>query len=149
MCVKRILFLILKYLPFQVSYIRKLVSCKESKISPLSIHQVLRIPVVKVQLFSPVNTSQKNKFFIKDSFSKCDQIRRSFQIRLHLVEKSLMKSFTFCARGNFDAFGKPKRNMCMSDIKEFTKEYINQSEISLSFFGIAIFFKRFKMKKKA
>ena len=37
----------------------------------------------------------------------------------------------------------------MSDIKEFTKEYINQSEISLSFFGIAIFFKRFKMKKKA
>ena len=36
-------------------------------------------------------TAQKIKFFIKDFFSKCDQIR-SFQLK-----KSLMENFIFCA----------------------------------------------------
>ena len=34
-------------------------------------------------------TAQKMKFSIKDSFSKCDQIRR--------VKNSLMENFIFCA----------------------------------------------------
>ena len=41
--------------------------------------------------------SQKMKFFIKDLFSKCDQIRRKPRIRSHLLKKSLMENFIFCA----------------------------------------------------
>ena len=37
------------------------------------------------------------KFSIKDLFSKCDQIRRKLRIRSHLLKKSLMKNFIFCA----------------------------------------------------
>ena len=37
------------------------------------------------------------KFSIKDFFSKCDQIRSFLQIWSHLLKKSLMKNFIFCA----------------------------------------------------
>ena len=37
------------------------------------------------------------KFFIKDFFSKCDQIRRNSQIWPYLLKKSLMENFIFCA----------------------------------------------------
>ena len=37
------------------------------------------------------------KFSIKDSFSKCDQIRRKLRICSHLLKKSLMETFLFCA----------------------------------------------------
>ena len=39
----------------------------------------------------------KNNFSIKDFFSKCDQIRRKLQIWSHLLKKSLMENFIFCA----------------------------------------------------
>ena len=42
-------------------------------------------------------TAQKIKFFNKDFFSKCDQIRRFLRIWSHLLKKSLMENFTFCA----------------------------------------------------
>ena len=42
-------------------------------------------------------TAQKMKFFIKDFFSKCDQIRRKLKISEHLLKKSLMENFIFCA----------------------------------------------------
>ena len=42
-------------------------------------------------------TAQKMKFFIEDFFSKCDQICRKLQIWTHLLEKSLMENFIFCA----------------------------------------------------
>ena len=32
-----------------------------------------------------------------DFFSKCDQIRRNLQIWSHLLKKSLMENFIFCA----------------------------------------------------
>ena len=44
-----------------------------------------------------VITAQKMKFSIKDFFSKCDQIRSFLQIWSHLLKKSLMKNFIFCA----------------------------------------------------
>ena len=34
------------------------------------------------------------KFYIKDFFSKCDQIRRKLS---YLLKKSLMENFIFCA----------------------------------------------------
>ena len=37
------------------------------------------------------------KFSIKDFFSKCDQILRELQIWSHLLKKSLMENFSFCA----------------------------------------------------
>ena len=44
-----------------------------------------------------IYTAQKMKFSIKDFFSKCDQIRSFQRIRLHLLKKSLMENFIFCA----------------------------------------------------
>ena len=37
------------------------------------------------------------KFSIKDFFSKCDQIRSNLRIWSHLLKKSLMENFVFCA----------------------------------------------------
>ena len=37
------------------------------------------------------------KFSFKDFFSKCDQIRRKLQIWSHILKKSLMENFIFCA----------------------------------------------------
>ena len=44
-----------------------------------------------------VHTAQKMKFSIKDLFSKCDQIRKILRIWSHLLKKSLMEKFIFCA----------------------------------------------------
>ena len=46
---------------------------------------------------SKIFTSQKMKFSIEDFFSKCDQIRIKLRIWSHLLKKSLMKNFIFCA----------------------------------------------------
>ena len=42
-------------------------------------------------------TAQKMKFPIKDFFSKWDRIRRKLRIWSHLLKKSLMENFIFCA----------------------------------------------------
>ena len=44
-----------------------------------------------------VDTEQKMKFSIKDLFSKCEQIHRKLWIWSHLLKKSLMENFIFCA----------------------------------------------------
>ena len=57
-------------------------------------------------------TALKMKFSIKDFFSKCDQIRSFMQIWSHLLKKSLMETFIFCAvnaiikESTFDFFRK-------------------------------------------
>ena len=43
------------------------------------------------------STAQKTKFYIKDFLSKCDQIRSFLRIWSHLLKKSLMENFIFCA----------------------------------------------------
>ena len=53
---------------------------------------------IRTKRFQKVNhTAQKMKFFIKDFFSKCDQIRRKLPVWSHLLKKSLMGNFIFCA----------------------------------------------------
>ena len=42
-------------------------------------------------------TAQKVKFSIHSFSSNCDQIRRKLQLGSHLLEKSLMENFIFCA----------------------------------------------------
>ena len=44
-----------------------------------------------------IHTAQKMKFCTKDFFSKCDQIRRKLRIWSHLLKKSLIENFIFCA----------------------------------------------------
>ena len=43
------------------------------------------------------DATQKMKFSINNFFSKCDQIRGKLLIRSHLLKKSLMDNFIFCA----------------------------------------------------
>ena len=43
------------------------------------------------------NTAQKMKFSIKDLFSKCGQTQSFLRIWSHLLKKSFMKDFSFCA----------------------------------------------------
>ena len=50
---------------------------------------------IKREYFS--DNTQKMKFFIKDFFSKFDKIRRKQRIWPHLLKKSLMENFIFCA----------------------------------------------------
>ena len=42
-------------------------------------------------------TAQKIKFSIKDFLNRCDQIRRELRIWSHLLKKSLMQNFIYCA----------------------------------------------------
>ena len=42
-------------------------------------------------------TPEKMKFSIKDSFSKCNQIRNFLRIWSHLLKKSFMGNFIFSA----------------------------------------------------
>ena len=55
-------------------------------------------------IFSSPTTAQKRKFFIKNFFSKCDQIRCFLRIWLHLLKKSLMENFIFCEVHFFASF---------------------------------------------
>ena len=57
------------------------------------VPRILTLP--KNILFA--DTSQKMKFSIKDFLSKCDQIRSLLPIWSHLLKKSLMENFIFCA----------------------------------------------------
>ena len=49
------------------------------------------------------HTAQKMKSSIKDLFSKCDQIRRTLWICLHLLKESLIENLIFLAVPRFCA----------------------------------------------
>ena len=44
-----------------------------------------------------LQTAQKMKFPINNFFSKCDRIRSFLRIWSHLLKKSLLENFAFCA----------------------------------------------------
>ena len=52
--------------------------------------------MTQIQNYSTI-TAQKTKFSIKGFFSICDQISRKLRIWSHLLKKSLMENFIFCA----------------------------------------------------
>ena len=52
--------------------------------------------VVYLQILKAL-TAQQMKSFIEGLLSKCDQICRRLRIRSHLLKKSLMENFIFCA----------------------------------------------------
>ena len=49
------------------------------------------------------------KFFIKDLFSKCDQIRSFLRIWSNLLNKSLTENFLVSADGKLDNFEKDRQ----------------------------------------
>ena len=54
-------------------------------------------PVYMIKITERDYTAEKMKFFVKDFFSKCDQIRRFSRIWSYLQKKSLTENFIFCA----------------------------------------------------
>ena len=50
----------------------------------------------KITRLSTSYTAQKLRFYIKDFFSKCDQIRSFRRIWSYLLKRSLMKNLIFC-----------------------------------------------------
>ena len=70
----------------------------EFKILPLYGNMRIREnPYSDIFYSMHVPIAQKMKFSIKDLFSKCDQIRSFLRIWSHLLKKSLMENFNFCA----------------------------------------------------
>ena len=67
------------------------------KISFLMQHEFITEAYLENIQTSEMDTVQKIKFSIEDFFSKCDQIRRNLRIWSHLLKKSVMESFIFCA----------------------------------------------------
>ena len=58
---------------------------------------VLMLKSRRLVVVSSRNTAQKRKLSIKGFFSKYDQIRSLLRIWSHLMKKSLMENFIFCA----------------------------------------------------
>ena len=58
---------------------------------------IAAIHYIKRTGFTSKTTAQKMRFSIMDFFSKCDQISRKLWIWSHLLKKSLMENFIFCA----------------------------------------------------
>ena len=48
-------------------------------------------------IMNSIVTAHKMKFSITDFFSKFDKIHRKLRIWSHLLEKSIMENFIFCA----------------------------------------------------
>ena len=49
------------------------------------------------KFFNELVPAQKIKFSVNDFFSKCDQIHNLQRTRSHLLKKSFMENFIFCA----------------------------------------------------
>ena len=104
--------------------------CKKAFLKNLA--KFREIKFVMETSFSTI--SQKVKFSNKDFFSKCDQINRKLRIWSHLLKKSLMENFNFCAAYNCRPLkeGELKRglfHLCLSDnLATFFKTSITQNK---------------------
>ena len=63
--------------------------------------RIAHIKLLNQKVIYHKSTAQKMKFFINDFFSKCDQICSFLRVWSHLLRKSLMKNFIFCAVHKF------------------------------------------------
>ena len=64
---------------------------------PEKVHITAKFQKSEFDKHATSGVAQKMKFSIKDFFSKCDQIRIFLRIWSHLLKKSLMENFGFCA----------------------------------------------------
>ena len=58
---------------------------------------LVKLKQIRFVVYLASFTAQKMKFSIKDIFSNSDQSRRFLRIWSHLLKKSLMENFIFCA----------------------------------------------------
>ena len=92
-----------------------------------SVH--LKVPIT---LF---HTAEKMKFSIKDFCNKCDKIRRKLWIWSHLLKKSLMENFIFCAVSEnymvYRSLSHPSRNISdSSDSRIYQNSLVSHPNIS-------------------
>ena len=73
----------------------------------------------KVRAWFTICTAQKNKFSVKDFFSKCDQIHSFLQIWSHLLNKCFMENSIFVK--------------CWLDVKEFAVSKLQWIQSGLQF----------------
>ena len=90
---------------------------------------------------SEKHTEQKIKFSIKDFFSKGDQILRKLRIWSHLLKKSLMENFIFCAVSTpTTRSAQPKlfliffNKWCLFDRDSIVAKMFNLDRISIAWF---------------
>ena len=62
------------------------------------------------------------KFSVKNFFSKCDQIRKKLRIWSHLLKKSLMENFIFCAVTSMKRLIMLQKMTGYSFVNKFLKE---------------------------
>ena len=67
----------------------------ESRVYILNDVKIFEYPDSAILLLH--SRHKKMKFFIKDFFSKYDQMHSFLRIYSHLLKKSLMENFIFCA----------------------------------------------------
>ena len=71
-------------------------------------------------------TGQKMKFSMKDFFSKCDRISGFLRIWSHLLKKSLMENFIFCAVSSIAYHFEKSKYFILSHILQYTaKGYLD------------------------
>ena len=77
---------------FSACHMYKMEASRTQKLKNLDICKTIEGRVDRL-----IRTAQKMKFSINNFSSKCDQIRRKLQIWSHLLTKSLVENFIFCA----------------------------------------------------
>ena len=65
--------------------------------SELNVLNSQGVSTTIIRSFIVLFTAQNRNFFIKDFFNKYDQIRSFLRIWSHLLKKSLLENFIFCA----------------------------------------------------
>ena len=77
------------------------------------------------KLPASIDTAQKLKFFIKDFFNKCDQIRSFLQNGSHLLKKSLMETSFYV---QFEFIKETLYNGIKSTFEKGKGQFSNQSD---------------------
>ena len=84
------------------------------------------VRLLNLRVKAAVVTAQKMKFSIKDFFNKCDQVRSFLRIWSHLLKKTLMENFIYCALSSLlSKNDKSSHRMCSAK-----KLFLKTSQIS-------------------
>ena len=83
------------------------------------VKEKLQLAGLDISTFSAHTLHKKMRFSTKDFFSKCDQIRSFLRIWSHLLKKSLMKDFIFCAVIAVALHLLAKQKLCANQLKKF------------------------------
>ena len=79
----------------EVAHRRSFKNLKCGSFEVLECYQKCSLPLMFLESTNAL--PKKMMFYIKDFFSKCDQMRSFLHIWSHLLKKSLMENFIFCA----------------------------------------------------